>query len=809
MNPAILKGEESQSQRNRVAATEVTTRIAALKERMQAQPRLMSVEQAVIITESYRDHPDDPRVLQRARALERALRQIGIRMDPDELIVGNRTADVRAGVVFPEAGISWVGDELETLPTRLQDPFDVRPGDARTFREEIAPFWTGKTLENILAERHGSEINAVKKVVKINQTDHAQGHICPNTAAWLHTGPAGLKERATEQLERADADHQPFYEAVIITLDGMQSFMRRYAALARELAVAAANDGTAIGVVNEARAAGLMEIARICEAIADAPPKTFHEALQSVWFLFVGLQMESNASSFSPGRLDQYLEPFLTRDLADSRLSLQEAQELLDALWLKFNQIIYMRNASSAQYFAGFPIGFNIAVGGINRDGSDATNLLSFMCLKSQEHIGLPQPNLSARLWTGSPDAFVDECARIIGLGSGMPQIVSDESVIPSLCSQGIAEGDARDYAVVGCVELSTQGNELGWSDAAMFNLVKALELTLNDGACLLTGDQLGPHTGTLIDFRTLEDFEAAFQRQIDYFMDKMIPLCDAVDRLHAEVLPSPFLSTVIDDCLATGIDVTAGGAHYNLSGIQAIQVANVADSLAALKALVFDAPVVTPRKLLEALRHDFEGSEALRQTLLQQAPKYGNDVQWVDEFGERWARHFANRLTEFTNARGGVYHMGLYTVSAHVPMGNNVGATPDGRKARAPLADGGMSAVYGRDKSGPTALLQSVSRVNSRHASNGTLLNMKFLPRTFRNAEERGKFVSLLRAFVGMGIHHVQFNVVDHKTLLMAKENPEEYGNLTIRVAGYTAYFVELAPDLQDEIIARTAYGA
>ena len=577
--------------------------------------------------------------------------------------------------------------------------------------------------------------------------------------------------------------------------------MRRYAALAKELREPV-SDGTSA-------ASELAEVARICEALAERPPRSFHEALQSVWFLFVVLQMESNASSFSPGRLDQYLMPYLSPDLTDGNLTIDRAQELLDALWIKFNQIVYMRNASSAQYFAGFPIGFNISIGGMDIRGVDATNLLSFMCLKSQEHVGLPQPNLSARLWRNSPLAFVDECARVIGLGSGMPQIVSDESIIPSLTRQGITLDDARNYAVVGCVELSAQGNELGWSDAAMFNLVKVLELTLNDGVCLLSGERIGFPTGTLTDHATFEDLEAAYRKQLDYFIDLMIPLCDGVERLHAEVLPSPFLSAVIGDCLSAGVDVTAGGAHYNLSGIQAIQVANLADSFAALKALVYDASSVHRDELMTALRQNFSGSEVLRQKLGQQVPKFGNDVAWVDELGERWCRYFADRLTEFTNARNGPYQMGLYTVSAHVPMGKNVGATPDGRKAEEPLADGGMSAVYGRDTSGPTALLQSVSRIGSAYASNGTLLNMKFLPSTFRDKEERSKFVSVLGAFVGLGIHHVQFNVVDGATLLAARKHPEKYRSLTIRVAGYTAYFTDLAPDLQDEIIARTAYGS
>jgi pyruvate-formate lyase len=440
----------------------------------------------------------------------------------------------------------------------------------------------------------------------------------------------------------------------------------------------------------------------------------------------------------------------------------------------------------------------------MDRQGRDATNLLSFMFLRAQEHVGLPQPNLSARVWSGSPEAFVDYCATVIGRGSGMPQIVSDESIIPALTRQGIVEEDARDYAIVGCVELSTQGNNLGWSDAAMFNLVKVLELTINDGVCMLTRKQLGPNTGQLSDFDSFEGFLDAYRRQLDHFLKLMMPLCDRIDRLHAELLPSPFLSSVVSDCLENGVDVTAGGARYNLSGIQAIQPANLADGLAALKQLVFDEKAIDPRRLLNALRNDYSGEEELKQRLIQRVPKYGNDVEWVDQLGAQWTKYFAERLSEYTNARGGPYHMGLYTVSAHVPMGKNVGATPDGRRAREPLADGGMSAMYGRDVSG----LKSVSRIESRYAGNGTLLNMKFLPRMFDNPQERGKFIAMLRTLGTLGIHHVQFNVVNRETLISARERPEEHRNLTIRVAGYTAYFVELAPDLQEEIIKRTSYG-
>ncbi len=782
-----------------------STRIETLKRAMLAEERCVSVEQARIVTKSYADHPDSPRILKRAYALADSLRTITVRVDPGELIVGNRTPGVRAGVVFPESGVSWIAEELDALPGRPQDPFNVSIEAARAFREEIVPAWSRDTLEDEVERRLGDDIAAVRSVVKINQTDHAQGHICPDVASWLSSGPRALLDHARRAAENAPLSNDPakpagrdFYRAVAVTLEGALEFITRYAGEARRRATGRSDEA----------AAELYEVARVCGALAERTPESFHEAVQAVWFLFVMLQMESNASSFSPGRMDQYLLPFLKRDLKEGVLDLPRAQELIEALWLKFNQIVYMRSRSSAQYFAGFPIGFNVAIGGIDRRGRDATNLLSFMFLRAQEHIGLPQPNLSARLWRGSPAEFVDRCAQVIGLGSGMPQIVNDESVIPALMRRGIAREDARDYAVVGCVELSTQGNNLGWSDAAMFNLVKVLELALNDGVCMLTGRRLGPATGTLPDLNDFAALEEAYRRQFDFFFDAMIPLCDAVDRLHAEILPSPFLSSVIDGCLESGVDVTAGGARYNLSGIQAIQVANLADSLAALKEMVFDTREIDPAEFLEALRNDYTGAERLRRRLIEAVPKYGNDVAWVDELGSRWTRYFATRLAEAINARGGPYHMGLYTVSAHVPMGKNVAATPDGRHAREPLADGGLSAMYGRDRAGPTALLTSVSRIDATDASNGTLLNMKFLPRTFENAVERAKFTAMLRALVRLNIHHVQFNVVDRETLRAAQTDPDAYRNLTIRVAGYTAYFVELAPDLQEEIIARTAYG-
>jgi formate C-acetyltransferase len=506
--------------------------------------------------------------------------------------------------------------------------------------------------------------------------------------------------------------------------------------------------------------------------------------------------------------MDQYLYPFYKKDIDYCTLDNTHAIELLDALFIKFNQIVYLRNAHSAKYFAGFPIGFNVTVGGLKKSGEDATNELSFLILKTQDHIRLPQPNLTARLHKKSSNDFISECSRVIGLGNGMPQIVNDASIIPALDAIGISHGDSMDYALVGCVELSTQGNYLGWSDAAMFNLVKVLELTLNDGRCMITGKQTGLNTGNLVDYPDFNSLKTAFKKQIDFFIHKMILACEVVENCHQTHLPSPFLSSVVNDCLKDGRDVTKGGAKYNLSGIQAIQVANIADSLAVLKKLIYDDKVVDQVTMLNALTTNFKDNESLRQLCINRVPKYGNDIAWVDELGAECVTYFSERLKNYTNIRGGNYHMGLYTVSAHVPMGQNVAATPDGRYSQTPLADGGMSPMYGRDKLGPTAVLNSVSRIPSNLATNGTLLNMKFLPSFFNNESDREKFSSLLKTFIHLPINHVQFNVVTAQELINAKADPESYRGLTIRVAGYTAYFTELAGDLQDEIIKRTTYG-
>ncbi len=784
-----------------VKALNMSGRIKILRDKMLAQKRYMSIEQALITTDVYKENEDKPVIIKRALALKAALEKMEIAVEPEELIVGNRTKGVRFGVVSPESGGSWIDKELETLPTRPQDRFNVRDEDIKTYRETIKPYWQGKSLEDVLAKKFGSEFSAISKVAKINQTDHSQGHICPDCALWLQKGPDGIKKAAQEMLDKngLNQKQQDFYQAVILTMTGAQNFMHRYSVLLKQTAR-----------INNKFAPALEKAAIVCSNIAERPPQSFHEAVQSLWFLFVILQMESNASSFSPGRMDRYIYPFYKKDIENGVMSSSEALEIIECLWLKFNQIVYMRNAQSAKYFAGFPIGFNIAVGGVDESGRPAENDLSYLFLKAQEDLGLPQPNLSVRLSKGISEDLLEYAVKVVSKGSGMPQFFNDEAVIDTMINDlGIEKQDALDYAIVGCVELTTQGNNLGWSDAAMFNLNKALELAMNHGRCLLTDKQMGPDLGGLDTYASYEALEHAFAGQIDYFTEKMIKACEEVEQGHIDLLPSPFLSAVIDDCLQKGIDVTAGGAKYNLSGIQMIQAANVADSLAAVWQLIYKEKRISGSDMLKALQNNFAGFEIIKTMAENKVPKYGNDVEWVDDIAAKWAHYFKDKLTHYKNYRGGLYHTGMYTVSAHVPMGENVGASPDGRLAYQPLADGGMSPVYGRDRNGPTAVLQSVSRLDNVLTSNGGLLNMKFLPEFFATQDGIEKFAMFLRTFVDLKIPHVQFNVLRREDLLEAKKYPEKYRSLTVRVAGYTAYFTELDGKLQDEIIARTEYGA
>jgi len=863
------------------ATTQPDARAAVIKARLRETPRWVDVERARITTASYRATAGQPMPIRRARMLLDLVRQMQIAIYPDELIVGNRSLLPRMGVIAPEGAVDWVDRELDILPTRPQDQFNIRPEVIQELREEIFPYWRGQTLEDTVATRLPEDVRqAIKsRAFSVNQTDHAQGHILPDVEGWLLLGSRGLRAQI-EACAAIRPDCVPsegqrvFHDAARIALQAASEFMARYADLAERMAgdlganvpgtseKCQARDHEISAVDVSRRRAELLGIAARCCWLAEHPARDFPEALQATWFLFVLLQIESNASSFSPGRLDQYLWPYLEADLAAGRLTLAEAQSWLELLWLKFNEIILLRSSASARYFAGFPIGFNVIVGGqvpaggerrpesiegrveaprpstgsgragtggadenarsddssrrprhgatevatTNR-GRDATNPLSFMCLRAQADLGLTQPNLSIRIHRDSPQEFLTAASFVVGKGSGMPQVFNDEVIIPGQLRQGIAAADALNYAVVGCVELSTPGKALGWSDSAMFNMARILELTLFGGRDPQTGAQIGLDTPPLDQMASFAELEAAYDAQLAHFVELMIAGCNGVDRIHAELLPSPFLSLVIQDCVGRGVDVTAGGARYNFSGPQGVQIANVADSLAAVRQAIFSERWVAAGELLDALRSDFAGAEALRQRLIHRAPKYGNDDARVDALAQRWGDRFSALVGQHPTIRGGAYQPGFYTVSAHVPMGAAVGALPDGRHAGQPLADGGLSPMTGRDRRGPTAVLRSVSKLNLELASNGTLLNMKFLPAFFQQGDALDKFVLLLRGFCALKIPHVQFNVVAADTLRRAQAQPDDYRNLVVRVAGYSAYFTELDRKLQDEIIERTEF--
>ncbi len=785
------------------SSTHTDPRALRIKERLLHTPRRIDLERARYTTESYRQTEGEPMAIRRAKMLLHNVRHMSIAIYEDERIVGNRSLLPRMGVIAPEGAVDWVDRELEVLHTRPQDKFEITPEEIRELREEIFPYWRGQTLEDRVAARVPAEVKHATQggAFSLNQTDHSQGHILPDVQGWLRSGLGGLRsavEAARQKSEAKGDGQQVFYSSLLITLQAGSEFILRFASLA---------DDQAGGETDAARRAELRQIAATCRWLAEHPARDFPEALQAVWFLFVMLQIESNASSFSLGRLDQTLWPYLAADLNAGRLTLGEAQAWLEPFWLKFNEIVLLRSSKSARYFAGFPIGFNLITGGQLPQGGDATNPLSYMCLRAQADLGLTQPNLGIRIHPGSPQDFLRAASFVISKGSGMPQVFNDEVIVPGQVRRGIPRELAMDYAVVGCVELSCPGRALGWSDAAMFNMTRILELTLFGGQNPQDGAQVGLATRPLDQMDNFEELLDAYDRQLVHFVDLMVQGCNVIDRLHAELLPSPFLSSVILDCIERGLDVTAGGARYNFSGVQGVQIANVADSLAAVEAAVMQQHWVSAAGLLAALRANFEGQEVLRQRLINLAPKFGNDDERVDQYARRFGDRFSELVSRYTTLRGGEYQGGFYTVSAHVPMGAAVGATPDGRRAHEPLADGGLSPAAGRDLRGATAVLHSVSKLNLELASNGTLLNMKFLPSFFAGMPALDKFALLLRGFCRLKIPHVQFNVVSAETLSQAQLHPEEYRGLVVRVAGYSAYFTELDRKLQDEIIQRTAY--
>ncbi len=763
----------------------LTPRTQAIKDSLFAKSRVIDLERALLYQESYEQTQGEPAILRRAKALVHLLENHEIVIDEHDLFAGNRTREPRAGVLSPEMSPYWILDELDQFPVRPQDRFEMSEADKTLYRDQVYPFWAGQSLNDWYRAHLDPQVAEAQttKVFAVAQTDKGQGHIIPNFPVLMERGWAALLEDARQQL--ASQPDNLFYQAAVIVLGGTIAYIRRYESICRDKAQDSAT--------SPERAKELQEMADILGNLAQRAPQDFREGLQQLWLAELVCEHESNASSISLGRVDQYLWPLYQASKA-AGTSDETIREWLQDFYLKCNTIVFARSTESAKFFAGFPSGLNIVVGGVDAMGQDATNELSSLLLDVQNDTRLPQPNLSLRMHAQTPASLLHEAAQVIRLGDGMPQVFNDEVNILSFVNRGISLEDARDYGVVGCVELSIPGAMYGLHDISMFNMVRCLEIALHEN----------PQ-----GFATFDELIDATEKVIDRYVGLMVRGCNTCDEAHAATSPTPLLSCLINDCMENGQDLTAGGARYNPSGVQGVGTANLADSLEVIRQAVFEEQLLTLPQLVAMLDRDWtgEGDEVWRQRFINRYPKYGNDVDQVDELGARLLSHYGHEVAGYTNPRGGHFQPGSYTVSAHIPLGEACGATPDGRHAHEQLADGGLSPMVGRDTNGPTASLRSVSKLDNALDSNGSLLNVKFSPATLAGEEGLAKMAAYLKAFSRYKIQHIQFNVVDRATLLDAQKHPENHKDLVVRVAGYSAMFVELARGIQDDIINRSEH--
>ena len=824
----------------------MSDRINRIKERMFAnKPRIESAR-AKLLTESYRATEGQPTALRRAKAFSHILKHIPIVIRDEELVVGSTTVLPRSCQTYPEFSYEWLETEFETVATRAADPFDISDTVKRELKEANA-YWKGNTTSELATSFMTPEaILAIEHNVFTpgNYFYNGVGHVTVHYDWVLAVGYEGIRARAEKALAAlnvGDADYpkrSAFLQGVIISCDAAIAYANRYAVLARELAQKE-TDAT--------RKQELLTVAANCERVPAKGARSFHEACQSFWFVQQLIQIESSGHSISPGRFDQYMYPYYKADLDAGVITREKAQELVDCVWLKLNDLSKCRDAASAAGFAGYSMFQNLIVGGQNSDGIDVTNDLSFMCITASMHTMLPQPSLSIRVWNGSPHDLLLHAATLTRTGIGLPAYYNDEVIIPALMSRGLTVADARDYNIIGCVEPQKSGKTDGWHDAAFFNMCRPLEMVFSNGVD--NGVQVGLQTGDVANFTTFEEFYDAYKAQMEYFIGLMVNADNAIDLAHAARAPLPFLSGMIEDCIGKGKSAQEGGAVYNFTGPQGFGVANMADSLYVIKTLVFDQKKYTLVEFRDALRENYgkgAGSDKVAEICtevvkalsaagkkvavedvvkvvagmtqangkwdklledIDKVPKFGNDIPEVDAFARDVAYTYTRPVEKYKNPRGGIYQAGLYPVSANVPLGAQTGATPDGRLAGRPVADG-VSPSAGKDVCGPTAAANSVAKLDHYIASNGTLFNQKFHPSALAGNKGLEAFVALIRSYFDQKGSHVQFNVVSRETLLDAQKYPEKYKHLVVRVAGYSAMFTTLSRSLQDDIINRTEQG-
>lgn len=829
-----------------------SARITRLVDHLYEKMPVIESARAKLITESYQATEGEPMITRRAEAFAHILRHIPIIIRDEELIVGSSTIAPRGCQTYPEFSYQWLEDELDTVETRSADPFYIAEETKQELRE-VHKYWKGKTTSELATSYMASEaIKAIEHNIFTpgNYFYNGVGHVTVKYEEVLAIGYEGIMAKAQAELDRCHVgDHDyarrsHFLSAVILSCQAVMEYAQRYAALAEKMAAECSDP---------VRRNELEVIALNCSRVPAKGAGSFYEACQSFWFVQQLIQLESSGHSISPGRFDQYMYPYYKKDLENGNITREFAQELMDCIWVKLNDLNKCRDAASAEGFAGYSLFQNLIAGGQNKDGEDVTNDLSIMCIQASMHVHLPQPSLSVRVWNGSPHEFLIKAAELTRTGIGLPAYYNDEVIIPALQNRGLSLEDAREYNIIGCVEPQKAGKTDGWHDAAFFNMCRPLELVFSNG--MDKGEQVGIATGDVTEMTTFEEFYDAYKKQMDYFISLLVNADNAIDVAHAERCPLPFLSCMVDDCIKRGISVQEGGAVYNFTGPQGFGIANMADSLYAVRQLVYRDKKVSMEEYKEALLWNYgkgiDSETAADMTasilkemerqgraidesavksvletvmtmkpsedqkarfeeihhMIDEVPKFGNDIPEVDYFARDVAYTYTRPLQNYKNPRGGQFQAGLYPVSANVPLGGQTGATPDGRYAHTPVADG-VSPSAGKDVNGPTAAANSVARLDHFIVSNGTLFNQKFHPSALAGREGLEKFTALIRSYFDQKGMHMQFNVVDRDTLLDAQKNPEKYKHLVVRVAGYSALFTTLSRSLQDDIIRRTEQG-
>ncbi len=830
---------------------EKSPRIQRLVDHLYANMPEIEADRAELITESYKQTEGQPIIKRRSAAFRHILENIPIVIRPDELIVGSNSIAPRGCQTFPEYSFEWLELEYDTFATREADPFYISPSTVERLKK-VYPYWKGKTVSDLATESMDEKVRDVffnHGIFTVgNYFYNGIGHINVDYAKVINCGLESIIEDAQNRinnLSMGKGDYirrKRFLEAIIESCEGVITYARRYSALALDMAGEC---------TDSVRKAELLRIAEACDRVPAKPARSFYEACQAFWFIQQLLQCESSGHSISPGRFDRYMYPLFKQDIDSGKLTIEQAQEYIDCIWVKLNDLNKVRDAASAEGFAGYGLFQNLIVGGQDESGLDTTNELSYMCMEAQLHVRLPQPSLSIRVWNGTPHDLLIKAASVVREGLGVPAFYNDEVIIPSIMSKGLTLEDARDYCIKGCVEPQKGAKTDGWHDAAFFNMCRPLELVFSNGVD--KGEQIGPQTGDVEKMTTFEEFYEAYKTQELALIEMMVHADNAVDYAHSIRCPLPFQSCLCDDCMDKGLSLQEGGAHYNFTGPQGFGIANMTDALIAMRTLVFEEKKVSMAEMKQALADNFgkgimpkkaleltveasklaneqgidvnekfisevykslttastisDAKKARYQEILDmiaELPKYGNDIREVDLFARDVCNTYTKPFENFTNNRGGVYQAGLYPVSANVPLGYQTGATPDGRLAYTPIADG-VGPASGRDVLGPTATANSVARLDHGIASNGTLFNQKFHPSALSGMEGLEKFVAYLRGYFDQKGMHVQYNVISRETLLDAQKHPENYKNLVVRVAGYSALFTTLSRSLQDDIINRT----